>query len=67
MIVSDVAIARRITVYVLLLLIVIMGLYSYVVLPRESSPEVVIPLILVRTIYEGVAPSDIESLITIPI
>lgn len=67
MIVSDAAIARRITVYVLLLLIFVAGLYSYIVLPRESNPEVVIPLILVSVTYEGVAPSDIESLITIPI
>ena len=65
--INDIAIDRRITVYVLLLLILITGVYAYVVLPRESNPEIVIPIILVRTIYEGVTPSDMESLVTIPI
>lgn len=67
MILSNAAIDRRITVYVLLLLIFVSGLYCYIVLPREDNPEVIIPILLVSTTYEGVAPSDIESLITIPI
>lgn len=67
MIVSDAAVARRTTVFVLLGLIVVSGLYAYSVLPRESNPEVVIPRIMVTTVYEGVAPSDIESLLTVPI
>ncbi len=65
--INDIAIDRRITVYVVLLLILVTGVYSYVVLPRESNPEVVIPIILVQTVYEGVTPSDMESLVTIPI
>lgn len=64
---SNLAIDRSTTVYVLLVLIVIAGLYSYVVLPRESNPEVIIPIVLVTTTYEGVAPSDMETLVTVPI
>lgn len=64
---SNLAIDRSTTVYVLLLLVVIAGVYSYVTLPRESNPEVVIPVVLVTTTYEGVAPSDIETLVTVPI
>lgn len=67
MILSDIAIDRRTSVYVLLVLITVFGLYSWNTLPRESNPEIVIPIILVTTTYEGVAPSDMESLITIPI
>ena len=67
MILSDVAIDRRNTIYVLIVLITVFGLYSYFTLPRESNPEIVIPLILVTTTYEGVSPSDMESLITVPI
>lgn len=67
MIVSDAAINRRITVFVSILLIVIAGMYSYSVLPRESTPEIVIPILLVTTSYQGVAPADMESLVTIPI
>jgi CzcA family heavy metal efflux pump len=67
MIVSNTAIDRRMTVYVLLALFVTTGLYSYWALPREDNPEVIIPILLVTTTYQGVAPSDIESLVTIPI
>ncbi|HNZ19305.1 MAG: efflux RND transporter permease subunit [Candidatus Hydrogenedentes bacterium] len=67
MIVSDVSINRSTTVLVLLLLILVAGVFSYMSLPRESNPEVVIPYITVSVPYEGVAPEDIESLITIPI
>ncbi len=65
--ISDMAIDRRTTVYVLLVLIFVSGLYSYWVLPREDNPEVIIPIILVTTTYEGVAPADMESLVTVPI
>ncbi len=67
MIITDLAIDRRTTVFVLIVLIVIAGLYSYIVLPRESNPEIVIPILLVTTTYQGVAPEDMESLVTIPI
>lgn len=67
MIVSNAAIARSTTVIVLLIIIVLMGGYSYLVLPRESSPEITIPIIVVAVGYEGVSPSDMESLVTVPI
>ena len=67
MILSNAAIDRRITVVVLLLLIIVAGLYSYLVIPREDNPEIIIPILLVTTTYEGVAPGDMESLVTIPI
>ena len=35
--------------------------------PRESAPDIPIPIFLVTTVYPGVAPEDIEKLITIPI
>lgn len=67
MILSNIAIDRRVSVYVLLALFITTGLYSYMVLPREDNPEVIIPILLVTTTYQGVAPSDMESLVTIPI
>ena len=67
MLVSNAAIDRNTTVFVLILLIVVMGSYSFYVLPRESEPDVDIPFITVLTTYEGVAPEDMESLCTIPI
>ena len=43
------------------------GTYSYVTLPRESAPDVPTPYVLITTPYEGVAPEDIESSVTIKI
>ena len=67
MIVNRLALKRQSTVLALLVFIVIIGLYSYITLPRESFPDITIPYVFVTTTYEGVAPEDMEKLITIPI
>jgi len=67
MIVNQYALKRQVTVLALLVLIVIAGVYCYATLPRESFPDITIPYVFVTTTYEGVAPEDMEELITIPI
>jgi multidrug efflux pump len=67
MIINRLALKRQVTVLALLVLIVITGLYCYLTLPRESFPDITIPYVFVTTTYEGVAPEDMEKLITIPI
>jgi len=42
------------------------GLYSYVTLPRRRF-AIPIPYILVTTAYDGVAPEDMESSVTMKI
>jgi multidrug efflux pump subunit AcrB len=49
------------------LIVVIAGRGSYLAVPKESMPEIVIPNIIVNTIYPGVAPGDIETLLTEPL
>jgi len=66
-IVSDTAIRNRTTVFVMMLLIVVAGGVSYFTLPREAAPDVPIPYVLVTTAYEGVAPEDMESSVTMKI
>jgi len=61
------AIDHRTSVLVLLFIIMLGGLISYVRIPKESFPEMEIPMIAVNTIYPGVSPRDIETLITKPI
>ncbi|RJR21872.1 MAG: efflux RND transporter permease subunit [Desulfobacteraceae bacterium] len=67
MIVNRIALKRQPTVLALLVLIVVAGVYSYWILPRESFPDITIPYVFVTTTYEGVAPEDMEKLVTIPI
>ncbi|MCA1784671.1 MAG: efflux RND transporter permease subunit, partial [Desulfobacteraceae bacterium] len=67
MIISDAAVKNRVAVMVLVVIIASIGFYSYVVLPRESTPDITIPYVFVRTEYRGVSASDIETAITIKI
>ncbi|HOX29650.1 MAG TPA: efflux RND transporter permease subunit [Candidatus Paceibacterota bacterium] len=57
-------VSRFRVVILLILLITAWGLYSYFKLPRESNPEVKIPIAVVSTVFPGASPTDIEELIT---
>ena len=50
--------------YLFLLVLVALGSYSIVSIPRESSPEVVIPVGIVTTVLPGAPAADIEVLVT---
>jgi multidrug efflux pump subunit AcrB len=67
MLITDIAIRNRTTVAVLGFIIIVMGVYSYLTLPREAFPDVPIPYILVTTTYEGVSPEDVETSVTMKI
>ncbi len=41
-----------------------LGIYAVVVIPKESAPEVIVPIGIVTTVYPGASASDIEELIT---
>ena len=58
---------HRTSVMVLLVIILVMGMYSYVTTPQESFPEIELPMVAVNTMYAGVAPADMESLVTRPL
>jgi multidrug efflux pump len=66
-IISDAAVKNRISVVVLSIIIFVVGTYSYIKLPRESSPDITIPHVFVNTDYRGVSAADIETGITIKI
>jgi len=46
------------------ILLIGIGLYSAFIIPKESSPEIEFGIIQVTTIYPGVNPVDMDSLIT---
>lgn len=58
---------HTIIVLMAVFVIFVFGLYAYVSLPRESNPDITIPVVLVTTPYVGVAPQDVETLLTIPL
>lgn len=65
------AVAKYISNFRLVLLLIIsiafLGLFSYFQLPKRLNPEVKIPIVTVVTVLPGAGPSDVESLVTIPI
>jgi multidrug efflux pump subunit AcrB len=61
---SSFSIDNRISVLVLILLVAILGIQTYLNIPKESSPDITIPNIMVITTYPGVSPEDMESLVT---
>jgi multidrug efflux pump len=64
---TTIALKNRNTIFLLTGVIILFGLFSYRNLPKELFPEIVLPTVLVRTIYPGNPPLDIENLITRPI
>ncbi len=58
---------NKIPVYAMTILLCIMGVITYINLPKEQFPDIVIPTIIVQTIYPGTSPGDIETLISRPI
>jgi len=54
-------------VFLLILAIFMIGVIGYASLPKRLNPEIKIPIVTVVTALPGASPSDIESLITIPI
>ncbi|MFW6259750.1 MAG: efflux RND transporter permease subunit, partial [Tangfeifania sp.] len=64
---SYIALKNKTTVFVITGLLVFFGIFSYKQMPRELMPEVVVPYILVQTVYPGNSPVEIENLITRPI
>lgn len=62
--ITGLSVKKSTTVIVLAIFLLVMGMVSYVSLPREAVPDVKIPFMIVTTVYTGVSPEDIESLVT---
>lgn len=54
-------------VLLLILLIVVIGVFSFIQIPRRLNPEIKIPIVSVTTVLPGASPQDVETLVTDPI
>ena len=54
------------TVSMLLLLVLVAGAAAYVGIPKESDPDINIPIIYVSMSHEGISPGDAERLLIRP-
>src|SRR6056297_3169344 len=64
---TTLALKNKNTIFLLAVAIIGFGILAYRNMPKELSPEVVIPTVLVQTYYPGNPPVDIENLISRPI
>ena len=64
---TSLALKNKNTVYLLAIILLFFGIYSYRSLPKELFPEIVWPQIMVSTVYPGNSPEDIENLVTRPL
>lgn len=55
------------TVLLLFFFLFIGGIYTYVTIPKESAPDVKIPIVYVSVHHQGISPEDSERLILKPI
>lgn len=63
----DAALSRSRTMLTLLILILVAGVITYITIPKESSPDITIPIIYVGVSHEGISPDDAERLLVRPI
>ena len=52
------------TTLLVLLLIILMGSFSAIQIPKESTPEINLGMVTITTVYPGGTPEDINHLIT---
>lgn len=63
----DAAMAKKRTVLTLLIFILIAGCFTYLTIPKESSPDITIPVIYVSVSHRGISPVDSERLLVRPL
>ncbi|MEI7803102.1 MAG: efflux RND transporter permease subunit, partial [Bacteroidota bacterium] len=61
---SSWSIDNRTSIFVLTVIITLAGIFSYINIPKERFPDIIIPTIYVSTIYPGASPADMENLVT---
>jgi multidrug efflux pump subunit AcrB len=58
---------NRAFAYFLMALVVLAGSYALSVIPKESTPEIDLPIAVVNTSYFGASAADVETLVTNPL
>lgn len=64
--VVDWAIKRRRAALLILMFFLIAGIAAYKQIPKESEPDIAIPIIYVSMTHEGISPDDAERLLVRP-
>ncbi len=60
------AFSRSRVVIMTLFMVLIVGAYAYVAIPKEANPEIPLPFFYISTGLDGISPSDAERLLLEP-
>jgi multidrug efflux pump len=63
----DAALNRSRTVLMLFSLIMIIGIVTMITIPKESNPDIQVPIVYVSVGHEGISPEDADRLIYKPL
>jgi hydrophobic/amphiphilic exporter-1 (mainly G- bacteria), HAE1 family len=61
------SVSKRVTITMLILIVMVFGFLSFTRLPLDMLPDISYPVITVMTSYTGVAPEEVERLVTVPL
>ena len=64
---TSTSVSRPVTTYMVVLVVLILGVISFLRIPVDLMPEITLPRVTINTRYENVAPQEIETLITEPV
>lgn len=64
---TTISLKNKNTIFLITILFILFGIFSYNTMPIESFPEVQFAYVFVNTFYPGNPPIDIENLITRPL
>ena len=65
--ITNLSLRNKTTIFILTALLTLFGIFSYNSMPKSLYPDIVMPTIMVQTVYPGNSPADIENLITRPL
>lgn len=54
---------RKITIFVLIMLL-LLGVYSYYIMPKQENPDISAPVAMITVVYPGASPNDIDELVS---
>ena len=65
--IPKISVSNPVLANLLMVIIIAFGLYAWINLPRELTPEIAFQSATITTLYPGTSPEEVEKLVTAPI
>lgn len=62
--ISELSIKRPVTIIMMMLIVVVLGVVSFMRVPIDLMPSLEVPIAIVVTSYEGAGPQEVENFVT---